>query len=1190
LLKAGLGDTGEVTVTVGPVSSSILGSLAESLGGATIPRVLLRDTDAGTDASPLVQPASTEMPSTSDRSSRLQLLGEIARGGMGAVLKGRDPDLGRDLAVKVLLERHHDQPDLVRRFIEEAQIGGQLQHPGIVPIYELGTFADRRPYFAMKLVKGRTLASLLAERNVGWARPSSAAAHQDSEGGSRSADPPYTSLPRFLSIFSSICQTMAYAHARGVIHRDLKPSNVMVGSFGEVQVMDWGLAKVLPRGGVVDDESAGKTKHEETIISTARSEDSDSDQSRAGSVLGTPAYMSPEQARGEVDVVDERTDVFALGSILCEILTGEPAFTGRSSGEIQRKAARGETSAALEGLTHSGADQELIDLARACLAAESDDRPRHAGEVAASIDLYTASVQERLRRAEIAQAEEKARAEEAQRTAIAAEARAKAERHARRVTVGLAASVLISAATIGGGWFYLEQQRSSHRAATERVVMAALDEAQLLRGRAKAAPVDDHSKWPAAIAAVNKAKALLSAGEVSVNVRTRVRDLVTTLEQENADAIHRAEELDKDRMFIVRLEKIVFDSLRRGSGNERDREKEVFLAVDGQFAQAFREMGIDVLSLDSDEAGKRIRARSNPQDITTFLDEWALLRARKYAWSDLDESVRDTERLISIARIVDPDPWRNFIRSAGNDGLHRAAADARTLEAQSANGLVLLARSLEPVEYGDDHDFDAVDKVLRTAWRKSPQNFWVNYELARNARVSGAVQSVPNPETIRFASVAVALRPDNPWAREALGDALASADGLRPSLRWSRVDASPLYWSEKVESHWLDAAVEQYSEAVRLLPEEAYLHGKLGRALIHTVDRQEEGIAEYRAALQTNPADCDLRAEFALNLMNIGKDKEAASILEAPVEWTSSMPRYMLLGHLFKKLGNRDKAFDAFRLSLVTESAEPYTNIGCLHDTGTPEKELVVFREFSRKRPDWPVMLRHIATHLGSHALNDEAVGILRDAVTLNSKDADTRVVLAEFLSQLGEYQESQTHFDEACRISPENGLVRLAYGRSLARQGKQAESLAEFREAIRLSPEDADTRQRLGTELALIGRHDEANREFRRAMTLDQRESRANGIAWLLATSADPKLRDGKAAVEFATRACELTEFKNPAYLDTLAAAHAEAGDFDAAVKVQSQAIELLKDEKEKEDYRTRLKLYQEKKPFHQPNEDEPS
>jgi hypothetical protein len=266
----------------GPFMSMTLTSLDKSLGG--LARVLLRDSELSDGAGPVVQPGSTEMPAGGNRSGRLQLLGEIARGGMGAVLKGRDPDLGRDLAVKVLLDAHRDKPDLIRRFIEEAEIGGQLQHPGIVPIYELGAFADRRPYFAMKLVKGRTLASLLDDR----------------------AEPAHDLL-RFLSIFESVCQTIAYAHARGVIHRDLKPSNIMVGSFGEVQVMDWGLAKVLPQGGVADDVSSGKTRERETVIATARSGgDSDSDLSKAGSVMGTPSYMAPEQARGEVERVEER--------------------------------------------------------------------------------------------------------------------------------------------------------------------------------------------------------------------------------------------------------------------------------------------------------------------------------------------------------------------------------------------------------------------------------------------------------------------------------------------------------------------------------------------------------------------------------------------------------------------------------------------------------------------------------------------------------------------------------------------------------------------------------------------------------------------------------------------------------------------------------------------------------------------
>ncbi len=195
-----------------------------------LPPILLRDAEA--DSAHVLRPGSDAMPRPAEAGDRYQLAGEIARGGMGAVLRGRDVELGRELAVKVLLEKYLDRPEIARRFIEEAQIGGQLQHPGVVPVYDIGTFGDR-PFFTMKLVKGRTLASILAERTD-----------------------PGQDRPRLLAIALQVAQTLAYAHAKGVIHRDLKPANIMVGAFGEVQVMDWGLAKVLAEGGVADEDRA----------------------------------------------------------------------------------------------------------------------------------------------------------------------------------------------------------------------------------------------------------------------------------------------------------------------------------------------------------------------------------------------------------------------------------------------------------------------------------------------------------------------------------------------------------------------------------------------------------------------------------------------------------------------------------------------------------------------------------------------------------------------------------------------------------------------------------------------------------------------------------------------------------------------------------------------------------------------
>lgn len=352
-----------------PATVSVLHAL-----GVTLPLgagVQLRDSTTGAVLSS--EPLARERP------ERYQLLGEIGHGGMGAVLKGRDQELGRDIAVKMLLEAHRDRPDLMLRFVEEARIAGQLQHPGIVPVYELGQFKDQQLYFTMKLVQGHTLASLLAART---------ALDED--------------RPRFLKSFEQVCQTLGYAHARGVIHRDLKPDNVMVGAFGEVQVMDWGLAKILSAGGTEQvrhsacGQGMGFTKPDAT---------------HAGAVMGTPAYMAPEQARGEVARLDERCDVFGLGAILCTILTGQPPYL-RSDGNELIQAAQADLTHACARLDRCGADAALIRLTRRCLAPDPADRPRDAGALAAELSAYLNSVEQRLRQAELASVEARTRAAE----------------------------------------------------------------------------------------------------------------------------------------------------------------------------------------------------------------------------------------------------------------------------------------------------------------------------------------------------------------------------------------------------------------------------------------------------------------------------------------------------------------------------------------------------------------------------------------------------------------------------------------------------------------------------------------------------------------------------------------------------------------------------------------------------------
>jgi WD40 repeat protein/tRNA A-37 threonylcarbamoyl transferase component Bud32 len=342
--------------------------------GVRAERVLLRD--SAEQDTPVVRPGARDAPG-----GRYQTVGEVARGGVGVILKCRDVDLGRDVAMKVLHSDHADNAQLTERFVEEAQIAGQLQHPGIVPVYELGLTEEGRPYFTMKFIKGDTLAALLSNR-----------------------EDPAHGLSRMLGIFQQVCMAVAYAHSRGVIHRDLKPANVILGAFGEVMVVDWGFAKVLAHGGVADERlSRAKREPQQTVVHTLRSGStpgSGSD-SVAGSVMGTPAYMPPEQALGDIDSMDARSDVFGLGAILCEILTGLPPYVRGDLSPIVQ-AAQGRLDDAFGRLDECVADEALVSLCKRCLDLVPARRPPDGGALGRAVADHLQGVEERAQRARIA--------------------------------------------------------------------------------------------------------------------------------------------------------------------------------------------------------------------------------------------------------------------------------------------------------------------------------------------------------------------------------------------------------------------------------------------------------------------------------------------------------------------------------------------------------------------------------------------------------------------------------------------------------------------------------------------------------------------------------------------------------------------------------------------------------------------
>lgn len=376
-------------------------------------------------------------------SPRYEIGPSIGRGGIGEVYRVFDTFSRRPLALKTLHRRFLAIDGAIDRFHRECLLTGTLQHPGIPPVYDHGTLDDGTPYFSMKLVEGQTFHQILQSRPVLQARP-----NQDDDRG------------YLIGIFQNIAQTIAYAHARQVIHRDLKPQNVMIGQFGEVQVMDWGLAKPLDVDSGPTDDTMSDTDRPATPSPPSADETGtadgmtplDGNLTTAGDIVGTPGYMAPEQARGEVNSLDTRADVFGLGAILFQILTGQTVFQGVSRSDAVEKTRQGDLNDAMRRLDQCRDDADLVDLCRRCLNPDPAGRPADAAEVAENTEQYVAGLQRRVRQAEI----------ERSRTEVRIVETRKRQRWIVSLTSALTAVAVVASVIVGIQW-----SRASRAAAAE---------------------------------------------------------------------------------------------------------------------------------------------------------------------------------------------------------------------------------------------------------------------------------------------------------------------------------------------------------------------------------------------------------------------------------------------------------------------------------------------------------------------------------------------------------------------------------------------------------------------------------------------------------------------------------------------------------------------------------------------------
>ena len=621
--------------------------------------------------SPVHSSDAPQHEQVADDVGRYEFHSELARGGMGVVYAGRDTSLDRPVVFKVLHPNAYRNGEAIDRFLKEARICGNLQHPGIVPIHDLGRLADDRPFFTMRRVEGETLDVLLARR-----------------------ENPADDQVHVLNIFTQVCQTVAYAHSRNIVHRDLKPRNIMVGRFGEIQVLDWGIAKQLDHG-------LPHSNHGQNVATT---DDTSNDGTKAGRVLGTPAYMSPEQARDSTQV-DKRTDVFALGAILFEILTGRQLYesTAIDPDVVIQSAADCNLEFASELLQEFHSDQELVSFCVQCLSKNRDDRPSDAGCVATALIDYGETVNRRLRQTEIIA--------DRQKTVLR-------ERYKRRLVVLSASLVIVTllALLVSGYATHL------HLATHSRTL---LDQEKTMR---RGLSIDLLEKQDDYVRTLTLASSF--QGE-------RLSELLQLFDDVNETCSPRAElariqtELgrkipDADAEFIRRLLEAHIWSVAHARGRARtdclDEAKRVYDSTLMVFAN------IHVGQLDVGIAAKSLNGKSDivRQSIVDALDDCILIRLRRAA---IPPNAH-VEWFANLASRMDADRTRSEIRTS----LLRRDTDAVSRIAQnfdhqqrSPQTAYFLVTSLELL--GND---SAAQEVLANARRVHAANIWLTGRVLKS--------------------------------------------------------------------------------------------------------------------------------------------------------------------------------------------------------------------------------------------------------------------------------------------------------------------------------------------------------------------------------------------------------------------------------------------------------------------------
>jgi serine/threonine-protein kinase len=776
---------------------------------------------------------------------RYRIIRPHARGGLGQVSVARDEQLCREVALKEIRPERGDDPQLRRRFLAEAEITGQLQHPGVVPVYALEEGSDGRPYYAMRFVEGKTLAEAIAQYHL---------------------LPTLLAFCGLLQRFVAVCQTVAYAHSKGVIHRDLKPANVMVGDYGETLVVDWGLAKRL------GESALGRATGESTGDSPSTGSPAESEPrtlvygprgaggiTEDGQVLGTPAYMAPEVAAARVEEVGPAADVYGLGAMLYELLTDQAPYRGQGAEEVMRQVRQGPPPS--PSRLRSSVPRALEAVCLKAMARASADRYAGAADMAAEVDRWLAD-----------------EPVAAYREPVLVRLGRWRRRHKALVNA-LAAAVIVAGLFAGLAW----RQKAQRVAQVERDAGAALAEATAL-GKRAAGLTEQPAQWQSTLAAA------LSAVKLAESLLSKEEDGVDAKLQDHVQEVRAGLEADeRDRRLVARFEEVRLEQ------TEVDVERSMFKGYNAypKLCAALRAYGLKIGQTPIEQALARLRKRpmAVQKHVVAALD-LCLRTATGVSW-------RERQWLVGVVVAADTDPWRQQMRTALRSRNRKAAEQ--------------LLRQFEPGEHSPAFLFLVADGLPRTAealrlrvlqrnQQAHPGDFWANNMLGSAL----AHASVPRwDEAIRYYTAALALRPENPGVYVNLAGALSERGYLTDAIAAGRkaIALSPNYATARynlgtdllkqghlgeaiaafreairlkkdyAEAHthlgfafqekgWLDEAVAAHREAIRLKKDLPQAHTNLGLALL-AKGQLEEGIAAHREAIR-------LRKNYAVAHNNLG--------------------------------------------------------------------------------------------------------------------------------------------------------------------------------------------------------------------------------------------------------------------------------------------------------------------------------